>query len=297
MRLKKILNTTLRLMCMIALLATVTSCIKDDLSDCPSTFTLTVGAYDKSETALGKKEVKDVRLYVFDSDRRFVKKIDTQIGQPVTFQAGEGKDIHIVGWGNLGGGMQECSLPNPGDHKDNCLVSLSPQADSSNYFTSPDDLFRGEITIRKEEQRGEKELPIYREVGSLTVTLRNLKTFTGYNDNDYSIVVRDTHSSIDFYGNLTGNRVAYRSDGSFVTNNGTEDYLVPAFNMIPEEKGINIDIYYGTELIRTVSEDNSGNSITIEKDRLTNVLIDLKAQVSISVLLTDWGHYQVWKEF
>lgn len=297
MRLKRITDASLRLMCIMALSVAVTGCIKDDLSDCTNSFTLTVEAYDRSGATLGRDDLKDVILYVFDNDLRFVRRIDTQIGQAVTLQAEGGKDMHLVGWGNLGGGAQKYTEPNPGDHKDDCLVSLLPQSSSSNYIAPPDDLFRGEITFKNEEQHGEKELPIYREVGSLTVTVRNLKTFTGYNDNNFSIVVRDTKSTIDFYGNLAGNRVAYRPDGSFVTNNSTEDYFVPAFNMIPENKGINIDIYHGTKLIRTVSQDNFGKPFTIEKDRLTNVLIDLKTQVDVSVSLTDWGNYQVWKEF
>ena len=58
-----------------------------------------------------------------------------------------------------------------------------------------------------------------------------------------------------------------------------------------------MDIYHGDELIVTVSADSNGNPIIVEKDKLTNVLINLKALLSVNVAISDWGNNYVWKEF
>jgi len=297
MTVNKLFHVPLRLLCVLMLALSVTGCIKEDSDDCPVNHTFTVRAYDHAGTELGRDEVGDVSLYVFDGDLCFVERIDTHVGQNVTLQAPAGGDIHLVGWGNLGGGSQSCTQPNVGDPKDACFVSLLPHTRAGGHCLSPDDLFRGEITLTPQEQSGAKEMPIYRETGSMTITIRNLQSYAGFSDTDYSVVVRETHSALDFYGQRSGDKTAYRPAGSFVTTGGPQEYFVPSFNMIPENTGIYIDIYHGTQLIATVAADKAGNAITVEKGKLTNVLIDFRALISVSVALTDWGKYQLWKEF
>lgn len=298
MTVKKITDVSLRLMFALTWVASATGCIKEDLSDCNNaSHTFTVRAYDSSGGELSQSDVQDVALYIFNSSLCFVECIDAQIGQNVQVQIPGGEDIHIVAWGNLKGGSQKCTTPSVGDHKDVCFINLLPHTRSLNYSISPDDLFRGEITVSKEKQSGEKVLPIYRETGNMTIIVRNLKTFTGFNDDNYAVEVRETHSIIDFYGNLSGDKVAYRPAGSFLTTNNREEYDVPPFNLMPEDTGIYIDIYHNGGLVTTVSQDGNGNPITVQKGKLTNVLIDLKATLNVSVSLTAWGEREMWKEF
>lgn len=294
---KRITNVSLRMTSNVLALALLMSgCLKENTDDCDVSHTLTVRAYDNSGVELTQGEVSDVRLFVFDAGLRFVERIDTQVGQKVTVKATGDGDMHVIGWGNLGGGQEDSATPVAGEHINNCLVSLKPAMQTSTYVLSPDDLFRGGITVPANEKSGDKILPVYRETGSMTITVRNLKTFAGYDDDNYSIAVRETYSVIDFYGKLSGDKVGYRPEGSFVANGNKVEYYAPAFNMLPEES-IRLDIYHGTQLIATVSNDSSGNPIIVQKGVLTNVLIELGAQLSVSVALTDWGNEQVWKEF
>lgn len=283
--------------CVFTLLVSVTSCIKEDLSECEKVYTFTVKAFDASGSELSSADVKDVRLFIFNGNYYFVESIDAQVGESVTVNAPDGGDIHVVCWGNLGCGLQQCSQLVPGEHKDNCRVDLLPDARALSYSISPGDLFRGEITVTRQEQNGQTSLPIYRETGSMAITVRNLQEFVGSTDEDFSIVVGETYSTIDFYGNHTNNKVAYRPTGSFVLNDHSNEYKVAAFNMIPEETGLYIDVYHGGQKIVTVSQDNSGTPILVEKGKQTNILIELRTSVSVNMMLADWGKEYLWKEF
>ena len=289
------------------LMVSLSGCLKDDLDDCGTTYTLTVRPYDHEGEPLSRKDVAEVVLYVFDSAFCSLERIDTHVGQTVTINAPKGKSLHIVGWGNLGGGRENCTGYEPGRHKDYYQVNLLPLTRAMAYSLSPDDLFRGEITLGDSKDNNVSsnssnssttiELPIYRETGSLAIIVRGLTAFAGFADHNYSIQVRETPSVIDFYGDLSGDKVAYQPTGSFATNTLREEYYTPPFNLLPEEQGIHIDIYHGTELITTISRDNAGQPIAIKKGQLTNVLIDLSSSLSVNMELTPWGEEKLWKEF
>jgi hypothetical protein len=296
MTLRRITYIPLRLLCLLALAASFAGCLKENLDDC---YYMTIQACERgSDVELNIDNVKDLSLFIFDEDFRFMYKIETGIREKVTILRPKNKDLNIVGWGNLKQGAQTFAGPKPGDLLADCFVGLKPRVRASEtlYADSPDDLFRGELSIAGDDRKNDKVLLVYREVGSLTTTLRHLKAFTGYNDNNFSIADRETFSMMDFSGRMMGGMIAYQPAGSFVNNGGREEYYVPSFNMFPRETGVRIDIFHGGDLVATVSTDRSGNPLIIEKGKLTNVLIDLNASVNVSVELTDWGHNYVWKE-
>ena len=296
MMVKRMNDMLLRLLCCMAVTATVTGCIKDDLSDCENTYYLMVRAYVESGAEIDASDVKDVSLFLFDGTNRFTQRIDTQLGERVRLDVPAGEDIHLIAWGNLKQGGQTYTNPAVGDLPQECFVSLTPTTRATSYALSPDDLLRGEITIAANDRSGDKILPIYREMGSMTVTVRNLKGFTGFSDNDFSIVVRETCSVIDFNGLKSGDKVSYLPAGTFASGTNP-DYLVPTFNMVSEDAGLEIDICHGTNVIATVSTDKTGAPITIEKGKLTNILIELTAEVNVSMSINDWGSVEGWKIF
>ena len=301
MTVKRMTKVIPGLLCLVALAVSLTSCLKDDLDGCDDKHTLTVRAYDHAGTELSRREVEEVMLYVFDSDLCFVERINTHVGRTVTLNAPRGEEIHVVGWGNLDSGQQSYTQHEAGSHKDYHYVRLLPHTRVMSYSLSPADLFRGEITLSGESGgsggNSENTLPIHRETGSMAITVRGLITFAGHADHNYSIEVRETPSVVDFYGNLSGNKVAYRPTGSFTIGASNEEYYVPPFNLLPEASGIRIDIYHGTDLVTTISRDNAGDPIVVEKGKLTNVLVDFRTSLNVSVALTPWGEEQLWKEF
>lgn len=292
------IDVPLRLLCLMALTVSLTSCIKENLDDCDISYSLTVRAYERgTEAELSADNITDLSLFVFNKDSRFLYKVETGIGEKSAISGPQGENLLVVTWGNLKQDHLSYNDPQPGDWLEDCFVELQERTRAESYALSPGDLFRGEITLTADDRTGDKILPVYREVGSMTVILRNLKQFSGYTDNDFYIVVRETPSRIGFDGEMAGAPAVYRPEGSFVTDAGQEVYYVPAFNMLSKILGVEIDIYHGNDLIATVSADRQRNPIIVEKDRLTNVLIDLRASVNVDVALTDWGNHYIWKEF
>ena len=282
-----------------ALTASFVGCVKEDMDDCDIPYSLTVRAYERgTNNELSTGDVSDLTLFVFDKELRFTHKIETALGQRVDLSAKRREDLHIVAWGNLTQGRQSYTDPQVGDHLDDCFVELDARTRAVSYVHSPGDLFRGDLTIAASDLEGDKTLPIHREVGSMEIILRDLKGFSGFNDEDFHVEVRETFSAIDFRGQYTGDAVAYLPGGVFRTNaGGRQEYYVEAFNLLSNETGVYIDIYHGSDLIATASMDGQSNPLVVEKDKLTHVLIDLKAGISVSVALTDWEGDYIWKEF
>lgn len=301
MTVKRIINVPLHVLCLLALTTWLAGCIKEDLDDCDDRYSLTVRAYAyETGHELGSEEVTDLSLFVFDNNLLFLYKIETTIGQKVPLTGPKDENLHIVAWGNLEQGNQTCIDPQPGDRMDDCFVELQTQNETraEGDVLSPGDLFRGDIVLTASDRiGGDRVLPIYRTVGSLTVTIRNLQGSTGHADDDFHIVVRGTHSRIDFDGRSTGEETSYLPEGAFASGNRNDEYTVPAFRLLPEESGVNIEIYHGEELVTTVLLDANEAPIVIEKGRLTNVLINLSTSLGVSVKLTDWGNNYMWKEF
>lgn len=284
-----------RIICLSAFVVLTKGCIYDNLDGCEVDYSLIVRAFE-NDSITSSQAVQDVRLFVFDSARCFIQSINTRIGERVKLNALPNQELHIVAWGNLSGGKENCTEPKPGELEDNCFVYLLSETRATSHAISPDDLFRGKIVTRILRGNNEIILPIYRETGTMTITVRNLKSSIGDNDDNYWVMIRDTYSTINFDGSMSGERVTYRPSGSFIMNSGKEEYVVAPFILLPEE-GILIDIYHDTDLIATVSNDNDNQPIKVEEGLLTNVLIDLSASVSVSVSLSEWGKVEGWKEF
>lgn len=274
-------------------------CIDEkNTDDCAITYTLVVKAYDLSGKALSSEEVSDVSLFIFDGNYTFIERIDTRINESIAIQVPRAEDAHFVAWGNVVGECYAYAPILPGDPKDVSFIHLLPDPRSDAHYLSSNDLFLGERNISDSKQASEIVVPIYRQVGSLAITVRHLNTFTGYDDGDYSIVVRESHSVLDFSGRPSGKKVTFRPDGSYVAGSDNKgEFYVPPFYLLPEANTIYIDIYRESQLIASVSENTDGKPITIQTGVLTNVLIDLRAMISVSVSLTPWGKAQIWKEF
>lgn len=293
MTIKRIITPALRLLPLLSLAGILVGCLKENTDGCGTDCILTVRAYDAAGAELTASEVTSVYLYVFDDNYLFQASYQSQIGQSVKLATRSGENLHVVAWGNLNGN----SNANIGTDAHGSYVGVRSQSRADSYAVCPDDIFHGTVIIDGSGRAASQDIPIYRKVGSMTVTVQNLKEFAGFADGDYSVVIRETYSNIMFDGTLSGEKVSYNPDGNFTTSAGREAYYVPPFNLIPEESGLNIDIYHGSDLVTTVSADSSGGPIIVREGVLTNVLIDLTNTINVSVTLTGWDNEQVWKEF
>ena len=297
MIMKKTRNVLLRLLCCITAAAIVTGCIKEDMDDCPQSYSLTIRAYAEPGTELGQDAVSSVSIFIFDNDTRFVEQINTQIGESVIVKVLPREDLHIVAWGNLAGAGQTYSQPSVGDLLANCFVELQSTTRASAYALSPGDLFRGQIAIAGSDRGGDKVLPVYPEVGSMNITVRNLHEFAGFADNNYSIIIQETCSNIGFDGHAFGDKVGYIPAGAFAATGVNPEYKIPTFNMIPENTGVSIEIYHGTGLVAVISKDNAGQPLKVEKGKTTNVLINLSRSIDVNMSISEWSSNNAQKEF
>lgn len=292
MTIKRIIKASWRLLPLLVLTGFLTGCLKENTDGCGTECLLHIRAFDAEGRELTQNEVTSVYLYVFDGNMMFAGSYRTQLGEAVRLEVGRDENLHIVAWGNLNGN----SDPHIGDNMGQSYISLRSATRAGNKVV-PDDIFYGSLTISGNDVSHDKDVPIYRKVGSMTVVANNIKDFAGFDDNDYSIVIGETYSSIGFDGTFSGDRVDYNPDGEFVLRGGREIYFVAPFNVIPEQTGLHIDFYHGTDLIASVSTDRDGNPITVTEGMQTNVTVDFSSSVEVDITLTQWGDMSVGKEF
>jgi hypothetical protein len=174
----------------------------------------------------------------------------------------------------------------------------------------PGDLFLGSITIPAFSLSGERELPTYREMGSMVVTVRGLKEFMLSDEENYTLVVGntlssiafdDTHFSLDESGNTTDiPDVFYRHTGDFGMYMGRSEWVIPTFLMMTGENLV-LNVMHGNELALSITvaldTKNEERPIGVDKGVLTNILIDITTDVETSIVTTPWNQVHVWKVY
>lgn len=265
--------------------------MKENTDNCPrASIYLTVTAYDESRAELDESQVDRVTLYLFDGALGYLYNVSARLGDTVEIESLEEGDIHIVAWGNLSGD----NIVNTGDNFGGFSIEVGGNTREAGYIPEADDIFLGSVTLGYDDQQGEKELPIYRQMGSMSITVRGVDKLTRAGE-EYWFVVRDTWSRIGFDGSLSGERVSYRPGYRL----NFDEYLIGPFSIVPEEEGVEIEVYRDEELLTTVTSDSDGAPITVYRGQLTNVLIEFGGgtELSVVVSVTPWGEDQIWKEF
>ena len=130
------------------------SCIKDDLSGCPSPHvsgvTLQVKAFDADGNPLDGGTIKDITLYVFNADKTLLDILHVSLSELVTLDYPGHDNLKLVAWGNGRQGGQTLPALRQGDHLETAFVSLIQPQTRITYPVagSPDDLFYGTIDIQ-----------------------------------------------------------------------------------------------------------------------------------------------------
>ena len=283
------------------------SCIKDDLSGCPSPHvsgvTLQVKAFDADGNPLDGGTIKDITLYVFNADKTLLDILHVSLSELVTLDYPGHDVLKLVAWGNGRQGGQTLPALRQGDHLETAFVSLIQPQTRITYPVagSPDDLFYGTIDIQTSadglsatDALSARELPLRRKVSGVAVTARHLKEYVGSSDGDFHYILRKTGSMLDFYGLPNGTDVSYRPEASF---NDRGDFVSSTFNILPTEEELRIDIYHRGVLQTTVISDSNGKPLRVAEGRLLNVLVNFDGAINVEVKVTDWGKEEIWKEF
>lgn len=277
----------------------LSGCIAENNDDCFKGVPLKV----KLPAGISQETIKDMNLYVYDDKDLLLDILPINSKEPVMLNYSGIPSLHCIAWCNIQNGTMSVSPLKKGDSLSSGFISLKPSVPTragKSTFTSPADLFYGELTIENTSTSArveEQALAVSRMVASMNITVRGLELLSGSNDGDYSLVVHETASRVDFEGRYGGDPASYQFSSRFEVG---KDYKIPAFNLFPtleENKGVTIDIYRNGDLLRSLNTDSSHQPIIPVVGQTLNVLLDFKLSVSVEVELTEWGVETVWKEY
>ena len=288
-------NSKFSLILVITMLITglLSSCFKEDLSDCPLPFQVTIKALDIDLNDITESgEVKNAILFAFDENQNLVgafeltedqvksrKSIDIVIDYP-GFTA-----LTFIAWGNVDGNLDYSQISSVKK-----LVDLYVRLSVKDGFAQPaSDFFRGNLIVPVEygeSGRGQSHVvEIKRMTSGVTITAINLKEWNENKDGNYTYVVRSSMNTYNPDGQLAGEHVNYSPRASFYENG---DFSAPIFYTFPTEHFI-VDIYYNGELIYTADKNSNGNPLVPEVGRTLNIIIDFRAEISIKSVITPWN--------
>lgn len=280
-------------------------CTKQSYAGCPEEVELRIRVADtEGEDITNEGCVRGVMLYVFDEDKRFLKLLNAEVDKPLRLYFPDQETLHVISWGNLTGERAHLPALTTGASIHEAMIRLlnAPRTEGKAVGTrpiaiSPDDLFYAynEIPLIDKSQTT-FTMRLSRSVSSIAVTMRNLQSYANRYDDNYSLVVRETHNTIDFFTRLSGDKVGYVPASSF---NEKKELIAHPINLLPSlaEDAIEIDVYHDGQLITTVKKDSQGRFLKTEKGKLLNVLVDFRLNVEVEVSVTPWGVVQVWKEY
>lgn len=276
----------------------LSGCIAENTDDCSKGIPLKVNL----PPGISGETIKDMSLYVFDDKNLLLDILAVSTSEPVILNYPGISGLHCVTWCNTQDGT---ILVNPlmkGDPFSEGFISLKPAVSTrtgKNTYTSPTDLFYGELNIENTSTPNHieaHEITVSRMVASMNITIRGLELLSENNDGDYSLIVHETASRVDFEGSFGGEPASYAFTSDFKPG---KDYTVPPFNLFPTmgNNGLSIDIYRNGSLLRSVSVDNSHQPIIPVVGKTLNVLLNFKLDVSVEIAITGWGEEYIWKEY
>lgn len=274
----------------------VTGCIKEDLTGCyEPKLTLQVKAFDADGKEVGSETVKDITLYIFDENKRFIDSRQASLWESLILDYPDHDALTVVAWGNCRQEHQSMPALQKGDRLETAFVSLiqTRKASLIPEAGSPDDLFHGTVNITTNDASG-KQLDLRRKTSGVVITTRYLREYVGTGEGEFCYSLRKSSDKLDFYGKPNGMDISYCPDATF---NGTGDFVSSIFNILPTDADIKIDIFHQDVLQTTIVSDNQGRPLRAVEGRLLNVFINFKGSVSVSVSVTPWGEKEIWKEF
>ena len=286
------------LLLVITLLITglLSSCFKEDLTDCPRPFQITIKALDADQNDITESgEVENAILFVFDQNNELVKGFTINAAQikgrqPINIELDYPgyESLYFVAWGNVDESLEYSKIETVRNLLD-LYVKLKKQG---GFALSPGDFFRGNLSVPVEygglENGKSHVVEISRMTSGVTITAIQLKEWNNNLDGEYSFVLHETKDMYDPDGVLSGDLVDYLPSCSL---NPDGDLRAPIFYTFPTEagKGFKVDILFNGKVIYTTSHDSAGQLLIPEIGRTLNIIIDFSAELSVLCAVTPWN--------
>lgn len=280
----------------------LSSCLKEDLSDCPRPFQVTIKALDADLNDITEDgAVQQVILFVFNEHGQIVSAFERTADQvknrtPIDIKLDYPghKSLKFAAWGNLDEKVDFSQISTVKQLTD-LYVKLKSQSTTLATATvaqSPGDLFFGNLEVPVEyggiEPGRSHVIEITRKTAAVTITTINLKQWNNSKEGTYSYLVRESLDGYDKDGILTGNSVSYLPTATF---NDKGNFVAPIFRTFPTEPGKSfvVDILYNGEVIFTADKDSDGNPFVPEVGRTLNIIIVLTSKLQIISAVTPWN--------
>lgn len=276
----------------------LSGCIAENTDDCFKGTPLIV----ELPSGILPETMKDISLYVFDDKDRLLDVFSMSGTEPVILNYPDIPMFHCVALCNTQDGTMSVNPPEKGGLRSDGFISLKPAEPTraeQGIFTSPTDLFYGELKFENNTTHAQTEkqvITVSRMTASMNITLRGLQRLTGTEDRDYSLVVRETNSRMNFDGTYGGTPVSYSPP---VTPAANKDFEVSMFRLFPtvNTAGLTIEIYHKGTLLKSIHADGSGNPILPVVGKTTNLLLNFEGSVNVEIEITKWGETTIWKEY
>ncbi len=281
-------------------------CIKEDYSDCPRPFRLTVRAWDADMQDITETgAVQRVVIFVFDETGRRIDRLMMDAAQvaarkPIPLEYDGPTTVSFVAWANPDDHMLE-ETANVQNVKD-LFFRLSS---TDGIAQSPGDLFSGVLTCPIEygsiEQGTDQTVDIYRRTAQVHIIIRGYQEWLDANGPrqlpDYAdILLGETPDTYTGLAELIGNAVQYRPDGQIQNR----DFISPIFRVYPtlDTTPLHLKLYaYGQELLN-ISTGSDGVPFIPVIGKMLNIYIDLRgANLNVLVSVTPWDVVQQYAEY
>lgn len=272
------------------------ACIKEDLSQCATntSITVTVKIAEVSGSPDDKSIVKDIVLYIYDENKKFLEIRETQLGNIEVLSYPNAGKLTVVAWCNTLSGSLDLTSFNSGLFLKDGYARLKKIL-SPNIYQIPDDiLFGSKPIVNNQEVDEHATLYVTRVVASMNITVRNLKKFADFNDNNYSFIVGTTKTYMDFTGQYYGGGASYIPESSF---NIPEEFIAKTFRLFPSrEEHFSVKIFHDGTLIDEVSTANDNSPLQTIQNKTLNLLIEYNGLTGISVTVksTEWNQTHQW---
>lgn len=301
-------NNCISLLLILMVIAfTGVGCTKEDRSQCGDdsillTFKAVINVNGEDVVA-EKDEIKELTLYVFSANEKFLEAHSIQIDSTISLFYPDHEELHLVCWGNSVNNQQIVPVLSIGDKLDESLITLNTEnagGTQEKVTNHPDDLFHSVKNIIIKDVKSSTVVMILRhKVASVSIIAKGLAGYSrAENENNFNYVLRSGKKHANFNGVTEGNDVHHTQNAEI--ENGTHKSGI--FNILPSANNIEIDIYKGTAFIHTISKDSEGNFIIAKEGELLNIYADFSngglgdGSVNVSVKTTSWGEEEIWKD-
>ncbi|WP_298547621.1 FimB/Mfa2 family fimbrial subunit [uncultured Parabacteroides sp.] len=285
-----------------ALLAMASCSIHEDLDAC---YTLRLKVENvKGDDITALSAVTDASLYIFDENLNFLETRSLEKDfianrEVIMLDYPEDTKLHIVAWGNLGGGKENISKATKAEE---LKVMLKTQEEVAQ---SPDSLFFGSkevVTRGTGVAGGNQEIVIVPKIGTVTMETQGLPYALGARGlkatGDCDFYMNRTLSAFDYTGRQTGDSVYYNPEGMWDRSTASE-WVTTEAQTLCEGQNMSGTIYVGGKLIQEVTEgqymDGTSGPIEIYAERNTHVIFQWGedgAFLGAKIIVTPWGYVE-----